>query len=145
MRETETGRGFIQHQANEASDGRVSDIEIGAFLGTGEGDPEHQELLRLVGTLVGEPAIEDRHMPGEIDGHLVATDMALKIMAHLLHRRGALELDEFAKELEARATLLGSTYAESTVTSAATRAAGVLSELARTLREPVFGLSTPDP
>ena len=80
-------------------------------------------------------------MSDEVDGHLVATDMALKIMAHLLHRRGALDIDEFAKELEARARLLAGTAAESDVAPAATRAAGVLSELARTLREPVLGLS----
>jgi plasmid stabilization system protein ParE len=48
-------------------------------------------------------------MPDEIDGHLVATDMALKIMAHLLHRRGALDAEEFARELEARAKLLAGT------------------------------------
>lgn len=81
-------------------------------------------------------------MSDEIDGHLVATDMALKIMAHLLHRRGALDLDELAQELEARAKLLARTDAASDVAPAATRAAGVLSELARTLREPVIGLST---
>jgi hypothetical protein len=81
-------------------------------------------------------------MPDEIDGHLVATDMALKIMAHLLHRRGALDAEEFARELEARAKLLAGTDPESGIAPAATRAAGVLDELARTLREPVIGLST---
>ena len=87
----------------------------------------------------------DGRMPDEVDGHLVAKDMALKIMAHLLHRRGALDLEEFAKELEARATLLAGTDPESAIAPAATRAAaGVLDELARTMREPVLGLSTPD-
>ena len=80
-------------------------------------------------------------MPDEVDGHLVATDMALKIMAHLLHRRGALDLDELARELEARAALLAGTEVGSGIAPAATRAAGVLAELARTLREPVIGLS----
>ncbi len=82
-------------------------------------------------------------MADEVDGHLVATDMALKIMAHLLHRRGALDLEEFANELEARAKLLAGTDLKSDIAPAATRAAGVLDELARTLREPVIGLSTP--
>ena len=54
-RETETGRVFIQHQANLPSGGRVTEIEIGAFLGAGARGPEHQELLRLIGTLVEEP------------------------------------------------------------------------------------------
>ena len=80
-------------------------------------------------------------MQDEVDGHLVATDMALKIMAHLLHRRGALDLDELARELEARAALLAGTEVGSGIAPAATRAAGVLAELARTLREPVIGLS----
>ena len=80
-------------------------------------------------------------MQDEVDGHLVATDMALKIMAHLLHRRGALDLDELARELEARAKLLAGTEVGSGIAPAATRAAGVLAELARTLREPVIGLS----
>jgi hypothetical protein len=79
----------------------------------------------------------------DVNGHLVATDMALKIMAHLLHRRGALDLEEFANELEARAKLLAGTDPESDIAPAATRAAGVLDELARTLREPVIGLSKP--
>ena len=80
-------------------------------------------------------------MPDEVDGHLVATDMAPKIMAHLLHARGALDLGEFADQLEARAGLLAGTDPGSGVAPAATRAAGVLAELARTLREPVIGLS----
>lgn len=45
-------RVFIRHQANAASGGRVSDIEIADFLGRGEHNPEHQALLRLIGTLV---------------------------------------------------------------------------------------------
>ena len=143
-RETETGRVFVQHRANEPSGGRVTDMEIGTFLGTGARGPEHQELLRLIGTLVEESAPRGKGMPDEIDGHLVATDMALKIMAHLLHRRGALDLGELAEELEARAKLLGGMDAQSDIAPAATRAAGVLSELARTLRDPVIGLSSPD-
>ena len=34
----------------------MTDVEIGAFLGTGGLGPEHQELLRLIGTLVQERA-----------------------------------------------------------------------------------------
>lgn len=51
-RDTATGRVFVLHEANLASGGRASEIEIGAFLGTGARGPEHQELLRLIGTLV---------------------------------------------------------------------------------------------
>jgi hypothetical protein len=53
-RDTDTGHVFVQHQANLASGGRISDIEVGTFLGAGGRGPEHQELLRLIGTLVEE-------------------------------------------------------------------------------------------
>lgn len=51
-RATDTGRVFVRHEANLPSGGRVTEIEIGAFLGTDGRGPEHQELLRLIGTLV---------------------------------------------------------------------------------------------
>ncbi len=76
-------------------------------------------------------------MDDEVDGHFVATDMALKTMAQLLHRRGALDLVELAEELEVRALLLARTDAGSEAAPAARRAAGVLTELARSLRETV--------
>ena len=52
VRDGETGRVFVQHEANLSSGGRISEIEVGIFLGTGERGPEHEELLRLIGTLV---------------------------------------------------------------------------------------------
>lgn len=42
------GHAFIRHQANAAAGGGRSDIEIDAFLGRGERNPEHQALLRLL-------------------------------------------------------------------------------------------------
>jgi hypothetical protein len=53
-RDTHTGRVFIQHEANLPSGGRVSEIEIGTFLTSGGRGPEHQELLRLIGSLIEE-------------------------------------------------------------------------------------------
>jgi hypothetical protein len=50
-RETESGRVFIKHEANEPSGGRVTEFEIGDFLTGGGQGPEHAELLRLIGTL----------------------------------------------------------------------------------------------
>jgi hypothetical protein len=47
----ETGRVFVRHEANLASGGTVSDLEIADFLGEGRLGPEQQELLRLIGTL----------------------------------------------------------------------------------------------
>ena len=51
-RETDSGRVFIKHEANDPSGGQVTDIEIGDFLSSGGHGPEHTELLRLIGTLV---------------------------------------------------------------------------------------------
>lgn len=51
-REPATGRVFVRHEANLASGGQVTDIEIGAFLSRGTYNPEHQALLRLIETLI---------------------------------------------------------------------------------------------
>ena len=48
----ESGRVFVRHEPNRPSGGRVSHTEIGAFLSDGAHGPEHQALLRLIGTLV---------------------------------------------------------------------------------------------
>ncbi len=48
-----SGEVFVRHEANVASGGHVEHVEVGTFLSSGEG-PEHQELLRLIGTLVEE-------------------------------------------------------------------------------------------
>ncbi len=49
------GRLFFQHEANEASGGKVSEIRLGDFLGTGQSGPEHQALLAMIGGLVEAP------------------------------------------------------------------------------------------
>ena len=56
-RDTEAGRVFIKHGPNVSSRGRTSNIEIGEFLVRGGSGPEHQELLRLIGTLVEDPSV----------------------------------------------------------------------------------------
>ena len=77
-----------------------------------------------------------------VDGHRVATDLAFKVLAQLLHRRGALDMVEFAEELEVRALLLAKTDDGSEVAPAAPLAAGALDELARDLRVGASGLGT---
>jgi hypothetical protein len=52
--DSEASRVFVTHEPNLASGGKISDIDIGAFLSRGGQGPEKQELLRLVGTLVEE-------------------------------------------------------------------------------------------
>jgi hypothetical protein len=51
-RDPVSGRVFIKHESNIAAGGRITDIEIGAFLIGGRRGPEHTELLRLIGTLI---------------------------------------------------------------------------------------------
>lgn len=48
-----SGEACVRHEANLASRGHVAHIEIGPFLGSGR-DPQQQELLRLIGTLVND-------------------------------------------------------------------------------------------
>jgi hypothetical protein len=51
-RDTEGDRVFVRHEANAPSGGQASEIGIGDFLSRGPLNPEHQALLRLIGTLV---------------------------------------------------------------------------------------------
>lgn len=53
-RDTGSGRLFVRHEANLASGGNVSDTDLGSFLTQGGVGPEKQELLRLIGSLVGD-------------------------------------------------------------------------------------------
>jgi hypothetical protein len=49
------GSVFVRHEGNVPSGGRLTDIDIGAFLSAGR-NPQHQALLHLIGTLVeGKP------------------------------------------------------------------------------------------
>ena len=54
-REPTSGNAFIIHQPNAPSGGRLSHIELGEFLRSDVRGPEHQALLRLIGTLVEVP------------------------------------------------------------------------------------------
>lgn len=54
-REPAGGNAFIIHQPNAPSGGRLSHIELGEFLRAEPKGPEHQALLRLIGTLVEVP------------------------------------------------------------------------------------------
>jgi hypothetical protein len=50
-RDEGTGNGYVVHKANQPFGGANTQIEIGAFLNR-SGAPEHQALLRMIGTLV---------------------------------------------------------------------------------------------
>jgi hypothetical protein len=62
-RDVATGEVFVRHEPNAPSGGRPSHIEIGAFLSRGARNPEHQALLRLIGTLIGSTPPTDMRTP----------------------------------------------------------------------------------
>ena len=49
-----TGHSFVRHTGNTPSGGHVTDFSLSTFLASGRNGPEHQELWRLIGTLVDE-------------------------------------------------------------------------------------------
>jgi hypothetical protein len=57
-REPGSGRVFVRHEPNIPSGGQPINIELGTFLAASRGGPEHQALLRLIGSLVGEHSEE---------------------------------------------------------------------------------------
>lgn len=52
VRAPDSGDVVVRHTGNPASGGNVADIAIPVFLGLGQHGPEHQELWRLIGTLI---------------------------------------------------------------------------------------------
>jgi hypothetical protein len=44
---------FVRHEANAASGGHTTDVNMGNFLIRSPQHPEHDALLRLIGTLPG--------------------------------------------------------------------------------------------
>jgi hypothetical protein len=42
----------VKHQPTASSGGQISYTDIGKFLRNGAGGPEHQALLKLIGTLL---------------------------------------------------------------------------------------------
>jgi len=60
-RDHATGNVFVRHEANIPSGGKRTDIDIGEFLSSGQRNPEHQALLRLIGTLVENRPRAARH------------------------------------------------------------------------------------
>lgn len=58
-----TGAVFVRHEPNGPSGGRAKLVPVGQFLSQDARGPEHQELLRLIATLVDQA-------PGESGEHL---------------------------------------------------------------------------
>lgn len=59
-REPKNGYAFVIHQPNGPSGGRLSHIELIDFLRGSAHGPEHQALLRLIGSLVEVPPFAER-------------------------------------------------------------------------------------
>lgn len=52
VRDPANGRMLIRHEPNAPSGGQSSETDLGDFLSQGSRSPEHEALLRLIGTLV---------------------------------------------------------------------------------------------
>jgi hypothetical protein len=52
VRDDESDEVFVTHRPNAASGGQSTDIEIATFLSQNGHGPQHQALLRLIGSLV---------------------------------------------------------------------------------------------
>jgi hypothetical protein len=50
-RDIQSGGLLVRHEANAASGGHTTDLDIGNFLSCLPRHPEHDALLRLIGTL----------------------------------------------------------------------------------------------
>ena len=59
-REPQNGHAFVIHQPNGPSGGQLSHVELSDFLHGAKNGPEHQALLRLIGTLVDVPPYAER-------------------------------------------------------------------------------------
>jgi hypothetical protein len=98
-RDPATGTASIRHKENITSEGRITDIPIGAFL-NGPRSPEREALLRLIGTLVPdtpEADLSDDQLVGNTRrewsnaeltelGDLLLCQIPLEEIARLLER-----------------------------------------------------------
>ena len=67
-RDPSDGAAMIVHQANGPSGAALSFITVRDFLASGANGPEHQALLRLIGTLSGKTSNSADHDEGRLDG-----------------------------------------------------------------------------
>jgi hypothetical protein len=60
---------FIRHEPNPPSGGEAVDLEVGIFFRLRGQGPEHQELVRLIGTLVERDVSLERGTAARIKSH----------------------------------------------------------------------------
>jgi hypothetical protein len=68
-RNADSGQVFIRHEPNLPSGGKPADLEVGMFLRLRGQGPEHQELVRLIGTLVERDVSFERRTASRIKSH----------------------------------------------------------------------------
>jgi hypothetical protein len=96
-RDHASGLAFVRHQANAPSGGQVTDVEIGAFL-SGPRNPEHDALLRLIGTSIVAPRRADADdEPPPVNTVREWSDAELTELGNLLLR--GLSIEEIARVL----------------------------------------------
>jgi hypothetical protein len=97
-RDPMTGLAFVRHQANAASGGQVTDIEIGDFL-SGPLHPEQEALLRVIGASMVDPqgTAEDEQPAANAErewsdaeltqlGNMLVRGLSIEEIARLLRR-----------------------------------------------------------
>jgi hypothetical protein len=92
-----TGLAFVRHQANAASGGQVTDIEIGDFL-SGPLHPEQEALRRVIGASIVDPqstVVEDEQPA--VNPEREWSDAELTQLGNLLVR--GLSIEEIAQFL----------------------------------------------
>ena len=95
-RDPATGAAFVRHQANAPSGGNVTDIELGAFLG-GPRNPEHEALLRLIGSSILPKGAEADDDPPAVNTCREWSDEELNELGVMLVR--GVPLEEIAHRL----------------------------------------------
>jgi hypothetical protein len=96
-RDPVAGSAFVRHQANVPSGGRVTDIELGAFL-SGPRNPEHEALLRLIGASILNPrGAEADDEPLAVNTGTEWSDAEMNALGEMLIR--GVSIDEIARRL----------------------------------------------
>jgi hypothetical protein len=96
-RDPATGLAVVRHQANAASGGQVTDIEIATFL-SGPPHPEQEALLHVIGASIVDPqgtAVEGE--PAAADTGREWSDAELTELGNMLVR--GLSMEEIARVL----------------------------------------------
>jgi hypothetical protein len=92
-----TGSAFVRHQANAASGGQVTDVEIDEFLG-GPQNPERDALLRVIGaSMVNPQGAEGEDEPSGVNAGREWSEAELKELGNMLLR--GVPIEEIARFL----------------------------------------------